>query len=73
MRLRYTVYNTALRRYLESASMPDGDPRAIVTKWTGHPERALRFPGVKSALGMVARLGNYSEFVVKNERGEIVG
>ena len=48
------------------------DDSAAVTRWTSRPERALRFPGVKSALRMVDKLGNYSEFVVKNGRGRII-
>lgn len=69
---RYTVYNTSLRKYLETSVMPGGDPSATVTTWTSHPERALKFSGAKGARAMVARLGGYSEFVVKNAKGEII-
>lgn len=72
-RKRYTVYDTSMRKYLESAVLPDGDPRHLHTEWTRRPERALKFPGVKSARGMVAKLGSYSEFVVKNDRGDVIG
>lgn len=71
-RKRYTVYNTELRKYLESATLPDGDPRYIHTEWTRNPLKAMKFPGIKSARGMVAKLGSYGEFVVKNDRGEII-
>ena len=71
-RKRYTVYNTELRKYLHSATLPDGDPRSMLSTWTSRPEKALRFPGIKSARGMVAKLGNYGEYVVKNDRGEII-
>ena len=70
--MRYTVYNTAMRRYLARATMPLGDQSEMVTEWTKHQERAQKFPGKKSAEAMVRKLGSYSEFVVKNARGEII-
>lgn len=71
-RPRYTVYDTEKREYLESAEMPLGSDGQMVTHWTRRRECALRFAGVKSAAEMVAKLGNYSEFVVKNDKGEVV-
>ena len=72
-RHRYTVYDTARHEYLRCVSMPTGDERGIVTHWTRYIENAMKFPGIKTAQKMVNRLGSYSEFVIKNERGEIVG
>ena len=46
-RPRYAVYDTETHKYLREALLPDGDPRQRVTKWTRHPERAQRFPGIK--------------------------
>ena len=72
-RHRYTVYDTSRREYLRCVELSTGDERGMVTHWTKLPEAAMRFPGVKTAAKMVVRLGSYSEFVVKNEKGEIVG
>ena len=71
-RMKYTVYNTVLRKYLERATQPLGCESELVTEWTRHRERAQGFPGKKSAETMVRRLGSYSEFVVKNGKGEII-
>ena len=69
----YTVYDTDRREYLEIMNLPLGDPRQMATKWTRRREEAYRFQSRRAALEIVNRLGNYSEFVVKNEKGEIVG
>ena len=71
--LRYTVYDTMRREYLERITAPTGDNRAVVTEWTKDPERAAKFPGVKSAAAVVRVLGSYSQFVVKNAKGEVIG
>lgn len=73
MSKRYFVYDTARREYLEVMNLPLGDPREIVTKWTRRRDEAYRFQSRKGAEKILNRLGNYSEFVIKNERGEIVG
>lgn len=70
---RYTVYDTDRREYLKRAERPLDRDSELVTDWTRRAENAQRFPGVKSAARMVALLGRYSQFVVKNQRGEIVG
>ena len=70
---RYTVYDTGRREYLERVERPTGDDRAVVTVWTKKVERAAKFPGVKSAAAIVRLLGNYSQFVIKNREGVIVG
>lgn len=72
-KLRYTVYDAERREYLRRAERPDDRDDALVTDWTRHPARALRFPGVKSAARMVAKLGRYGQFVILNQRGEVVG
>ena len=71
-RLRYTVYDTNARRYLKYAEQPMGTDSELVTDWTRRAENAMRFPGVKSAAAMVAKLGRYNNFVVKNEKGDVV-
>ena len=72
-KLRYTIYDTAAKKYLERAEQPLGNERQLATQWTRHPERAQRFPGIKSADAMLEKLGRYSEFIIINGRGEIVG
>lgn len=71
-RMRYTVYDTGQKKYLRLATQPLGSESKLVTEWTRHVEREQGFPGKKSAEAMVRRLGGYSEFVVKNARGEII-
>ena len=70
--LRYTVYDTARREYLARMESPTEDRDAIVTTWTRDADKAARFPGVKSAAAVVRALGSYSQFVVKNAKGEII-
>ena len=69
---RYTVYDTEAGKYLERATEMPGWPGVLVTDWTRRPERAQRFPGVKSARRMVDKLGRDQALVIKNERGEII-
>lgn len=72
MKMRYTVYDTERREYLRVILRPTDDPGNIVTKWTKSEEDAAHFPGIKSAEAVVRVLGSYSQFVVKNAKGEIV-
>ena len=74
MKLRYTIFDTVTRRYLCTFHRPVEKLDAAVTQWTRYKEKALRFPGVKSARG-VARWLDTDECggcVVMNARGEIV-
>ena len=71
-KLRYGIYDTARHMWLQQAILPTGDGSAMVTEWTQRPEKALRFPGVKSAEAMLEKLGRFSEFVIINGKGEIV-
>ena len=72
-RHRYTVYDTARHEYLQSVELPNEDRMCLVTHWTKNVDEALKYQGVKGAMCALNLLGNYSEFVIKNERGEIVG
>ena len=72
VRMKYTVYDTGRRKYLASATDPLGSGKELVTEWTRKAERAQKFPGKKSAEAMVRKLGSFSEFVVKNSRGELI-
>ena len=69
---RYTVYDTTRREYLMRITHPTGEAAQMVTEWTKDPEKAARFQGVKAASAVVRMLGNYSEFVVKNAKGEVI-
>ena len=71
-KMKYTVYNTEIHRYLERATQPLGCESELVTVWTRRVELAQGFPGKKSAEAMVRRLGSFSELVVKNGQGGIV-
>ena len=71
-KMKYTVYNTEIRKYLKRAIQPLGCESELVTEWTRRVENAQGFPGKKSAEAMVRRLGSYSELVVKNGKGEII-
>lgn len=73
MSYRYTVYDTSRRMYLRRIERPTGSPDAIVTDWTRDVAEAAKFPGVKTAAAVVRMLGCYSDFVIKNARGEIIG
>lgn len=71
---RYTVYDTRRREYLLRITAPTGNREtAVVTEWTKDPEQAARFQGAKTAAAVVRMLGNYSQFVVKNAKGEVIG
>lgn len=70
--MKYTVYNTEIHKYLRRATLPLGCENEIVTEWTSRVEKAQGFPGKKSAEAMVRKLGSFSEFVVKNAKGEII-
>jgi hypothetical protein len=59
-KLRYGIYDTARHVWLRQAILPTGDGSAMVTEWTQRPEKALRFPGVKSAEAMLEKLGGVS-------------
>ncbi len=71
-KLRYGVYDTSRKVWLYQMEMPVDGIGAAVTTWTREADKAMRFPGIKSAMAMVRKLGSYSQFVVKNEKGDIV-
>lgn len=70
-KLRYAVYDTETGKYLRVALLLG--PHLRVTKWTRRPEKAQRFPGIKSAQSMVDALGDWNNIVILNARGVIVG
>ena len=51
----------------------DGGFAVVGMKGTRDPAEALRFPGIKSAEGVRVRLGAWSELVILNAKGVIVG
>lgn len=66
MKLRYRVYDPARRAWLRRLERPTGDSDQTVTDWTRNPEKALMFPGAKSARAVARLLG----CAVINARGE---
>lgn len=72
-KLRYAIYDTWRHRYLEQVAQPLGSAEQLHTQWTKRAEKAQRFPGIKSADAMLEKLGRFSEFVIVNGKGEIVG
>lgn len=66
-RLRYRIFDTEQGKFLKRATQIDGDPRVLLTEWSHRPERALKFPGAKSARSMRDKLGG--ALVIYNDRG----
>lgn len=76
MKLRYRVYDTYRREYLERLLLMRGDDggyAVVGMKGTKDPAAAMMFPGVKSARQTIGRLGGGAEFVVINQKGDICG
>ena len=74
MRLKYTIYDTARKRWLCDYRIPDGECDAWVTHWTREERHAMRFPGTKSARRVAQWIGENGNggCVVLNAKGEIV-
>ena len=72
-KLRYAIYDTWHKAWLRRMDVPVDGIGAAVTTWTRRPEEAQRFPGIKSADAMLGKLGRFSEFVIVNGKGDIVG
>ena len=73
---RYAIYDTWRREYLKELLLmrtDDGGYAVVGMEGTKDPAEALRFPGTKSAEQTRERLGAWSELVILNARGEIVG
>ena len=73
---RYSIYDTFRREYLQELLLmrtDDGGFAVVGMKGTRDPAEALRFPGIKSAEGVRVRLGAWSELVILNAKGVIVG
>ena len=54
---RHVIFDTWQGKYLELATMPTGDPRITVTRWTRRRDRAFRFPSLQAARNMAEALG----------------
>lgn len=73
---RYSIYDTFREEYLQELLMmrtDDGGYAVVGMKGTRDPAEAMRFPGVKSAESVRMRLGAWSELVILNAKGVIVG
>lgn len=73
-KLRYTVYDTSQKKFLKSFHRPVDRLDAAVTHWTREPDKAMRFPGTKSARGVAMWLddNSYGGCIVLNARGNAV-
>lgn len=73
-KLRYTIYDTVNKKWLRGLQKPVRQCDAAVTCWTRNPEKAMRFPGTKSARGVARWLDgeHYGGCMVLNARGEAV-
>lgn len=71
---RYTVYDAANKKWLRGIQKPVEQCDAAVTWWTRNPEKAMRFPGTKSARGIARWLDGeaHGGCLVLNAKGEIV-
>ena len=72
-KLRYAIYDTDSSQYLMRVEMLTADGKVTFTLWTKNPAEAQRFPGIKSAMGMMARIGTGMNLIVRNGRGMRVG
>lgn len=62
---RHIIFDTWSGRWLEEATMPTGEARITVTKWTRHRDRAYRFPSLQAARNMAEALGGLEQFVIE--------
>lgn len=68
---RYTLFNPMLGNWLLRVEFPpEGAGAVALTTWTRHRERAMLFPGVKSARAVADKLGSGLE--IHNAKGESV-
>lgn len=65
---RYTIRDADTGAYLVGAETLL--PGIVMTTWTRQKDKAMRFPGAKSARGMAARLGGSEALEIYNARGE---
>ena len=70
-RWRYTVYDRTQNKWLKEFQRPLRSCDAAVTRWTRHPEKAMRFPRTKTARGVARWIeaDNRGQCVVLNARG----
>ena len=64
---RHIIFDTWQGKWLEIATMPTGDPRVTVTRWTHHRDRAYLFPSLQEARNMVEALGDGGQFTIQRK------
>jgi hypothetical protein len=71
---RYTIYDTAQQKYLSQFHRPVDRLDAAVTNWTRSRERAMKFPGAKSARSVARWLdaNSHGGCIILNARGNVV-
>lgn len=73
MSLRYSLYNVDTGEFLQKILYRDDT--TIVSKWTHRREKALKFPGTRSAKSMANALKNVKaaeDVRVINRAGEVI-
>ena len=68
-KMKYTVYNTEIRKYLKRATQPLG---CEVSAQKGLRASTPAVPPETRGPATAEDAGRYSEFVVKNGKGEII-
>ena len=61
---RHIIFDAWQRKWLALASMPTGDPRITVTRWTHDREKAFAFQSLQAARNMAEALGGGDQFEI---------
>ena len=71
MKMRYTLFDAEQGKWLMGFQVPERECDAVVTWWTRKVEKAMRFPGVRSARRVARMMGAETHGVceVRNARG----
>lgn len=64
---RHIIFDAWQRKWLALASMPTGDPRITVTRWTYDRDKAFAFQSLQAARNMAEALGGGDQFEVKRK------
>ena len=64
----HIIFDTWQGKWLELATLPTGDPRITVTRWTRHRDRAFLFPTLQAARNMAEALGG-GQFIIQQRKG----
>lgn len=62
---RHVIFDAWQRKWLAVATMPTGDPRITVTRWTYDRDKAFTFASIGAARRMAEALGGGEQFEVR--------